>query len=585
MNKRFGVLKGLLVLAMAIIAGRLFVVQILEHDQWVARAEIQHNLENTLLAKRGQIYMLDGGQPVEVVMNETVYTVIVDPMLVKREKTEAVLEENAKEYLVAKWEDVLKDEKRRYYIVARNVPYEQAQKINETGLVGVWMQRDTQRVYPEGEMASGLLGFVNMDGEGQYGVEQAFNEQLAGKNGLLKAVKDINGVALSIGGENVLIPAQDGENVVLTVDKNIQFNLEKLLAEHKAKYAKGTRVSAVVMNPNNGEILAMANLPNYDPAKYSQVKDATAYINYTTEQPYEPASVVKAFTFATAINEGVMTPDSTYYNKGFVEEAGKTIKNAYSGKLGQISMQTALAYSLNTGSVQALKWLGGDGNKINKAGMQKMYEYFSDRFGFGRETGVELRESSGYLPSPDSGYAMNLTYANMTFGQGLNLTMLQTAVAFSAVVNGGKYYQPTILAGKVEDEKFTKIEREVKPERQVISEQSSTTMRQMLRGTRNLQRIYGIDKAGYDIGGKTGTAQVVVQKKDGTWGYSEVDGYDETIASYVGFGGTEGELPDFVIMVKIWGEGLYFGGEGDAEPMFNKISSFLIDYLRIKPKG
>lgn len=584
MNKRFKVLRAFLVIAALVILTRLFFVQIIEHDSWMAKAEAQHNLENTLLAKRGNIYMMDGDEPVEAVMNETVYTVIVDPMIADQKKVEKAISKSAGDFVMVDWKDVFADKNLRYFVVARNVPRKNAKEIEEAGLVGVWMQQGTKRVYPEGEMASGLLGFVNSDGEGQYGVEGAFNGELSGKNGLLKAVKDINGIALSIGDDNVLIPAEDGEDIVLTIDKNVQFFVEKTLAEQLAaiNYDKA-RASAVVMNPNNGKILAVANLPNYDPANYGMVEDAAAYTNYAFERAYEPASVCKTFTFAAAIDTGAMTPDTTYVNYGYTTVDDTVIENAYKGKIGTITMDTALTYSLNSGSTQALRLLGGDPNNINQTGMEILYKYYHDVFGFGQSTGVELLETEGYVPTIDSGYAMELTYANMTFGQGVSISLVQLAAAFSSVINGGNYYTPTVLAGKIEDGVFMKEGDERQPTRQTISSEASATMRGMLYNTRYWKRNNGTDKAGYYVGGKTGTGQVVVQKPNGVWEYSDPLG--ETTATYIGFNSTEGELPEYVIAVTIWGEDRHFDGGDDALPMFDKISSFMTDYLKIKPRG
>jgi cell division protein FtsI/penicillin-binding protein 2 len=249
---------------------------------------------------------------------------------------------------------------------------------------------------------------------------------------------------------------------------------------------------------------------------------------------------------------------------------------------GTITMQTALNYSLNTGSTQALRLIGGDPNSINRNGMDILYKYYHDVFGFGQLTGVELLETEGQISTPDSGYAMDLTYANMTFGQGVSISMVQLASAFSSIVNGGKYYTPSVLAGKIEKDVFVKDEN-AKFVRNTVSETTSEVMRGMLYGTRYNRRLYGIDRPGYYVGGKTGTGQVIIQRSDGTWGYSEA-ATGETIANYVGFGGAEGELPEYVIVVKIWGEGHHFEGERDALPMFDTISNYMIDYLKIKPK-
>ena len=272
-----------------------------------------------------------------------------------------------------------------------------------------------------------------------------------------------------------------------------------------------------------------------------------------------------------------MTPETTYVNNGFTTVDGWEIANAEKGQRGTITMQTALNYSLNTGSMQALMWLGGNPSEITKAGREKLYEYYHDRFGFGEATGIELIESTGLIIGPNEGYGLNSRYANMTFGQNLNLTMMQVAAAFSAVVNGGHYYTPTMVAGEMKNGKLVKNKQQ-DAVRDVISEDTSATMRKMLWGTRSARRIYGIDRDGYYVGGKTGTAQVI---RDGEYVMNE------TQATYIGYGGAgndETELPEYVIMVRIWEEGKAFDGQSHALPIFDTISNYMQDYLRIKPK-
>lgn len=561
-----------------IIAVRLFFIQIVEHDDWQARADEQQTFTNTIVAKRGEIYMMDGNESTApIAMNETVWSVIVDPKVVDEEKVKQVVDANASEQKIASWDEVFANKELRYYVVAKDVKRAEAEKIASENINGVVLQENTHRVYPEGELASQLLGFVNIEGSGQYGVEGSLDKLLAGENGLLKTTKDINNVILSIGENNVRLPAKNGETVVLSIDRNLQHGVEKILTNAVGR-TTATNASAVIMNPRTGQVLAMANVPNYDPANYAKVEDAKQFINYTLEEPYEPASVCKVFTFATAINEGVMTPETTYTNTGSVEIDGKTIENAYKGQLGTINMQTVLDYSLNTGSTQALRLLSGSETEINESGRQKLYDYYYNRFGLGQYTNIELAESPGYIVGPNDGWAMDLTYANMTFGQGLNLTMIQVASAFSSVVNGGKYYTPTVVAGVMKNGEFEK--KELQPAvRETVTEETSATMRNMLRGTRVSRQANGTDKAGYFVGGKTGTAQVILE--DGS--YSDAMG--ETIASYVGFGGTDGELPQYVIMVKIWGKGQHMEGEKHAMPIFDELSNYTQNYLKIKPKA
>ena len=324
---RIKVLRFGLYAVAAIVLGRLFLIQIVQNDKWVAKAEEQHTMENTIEARRGEIYMMDGDEPVVVVMNKKVYTIVMDPMIAEMEEIRQMFKMIPEEKLAVSFEEATEDKTRRYLVVAQNVARDDALKIKEVQPKGVWFKESTKRVYPEGELAARTLGFVNADGEGQYGVEGALNTELAGKDGKLRTIADVNQVALSIGDKNVKIPAEDGENVVLTIDRNIQANVERILAEKMEEFGKD-QASAIVMNPNTGEILAMANLPGYDPANYGEVESAETYINRVTEDPYEPASVCKGFAFATGIDLGVLTPETTYYNNGYEIIDGWTIKNA-----------------------------------------------------------------------------------------------------------------------------------------------------------------------------------------------------------------------------------------------------------------
>lgn len=574
---RIQILKTVTLVALAIIAVRLFAIQIIEHDAWVAKANEQHTLLETITAKRGEIYMMDGSEPTPVVINQTVYQVIIDPAVTKKDEIKQVLETYAKDYITANLDDIYNIEGLRYYVVAKNIPYSIATKIAEAEVSSVWLKKSNQRVYPEGEMGSTLLGFVNADGVGQYGVEGSLNKLLSGTDGLLKTISDVNNVALSIGTDNIKIPAEDGKDVVLSVDRGLEKGIEEIAAEHINSTA-ATNAAALVMNPNTGEVIAMTSLPNYDPANYGQVKDASAYINQVTEVPYEPASIFKNFTFSAAINEEKMTADTTYFNTPYTEVDGNQIWNAEQRATlnnQTLTMKQALYWSLNVGSIQALKFLGDNPDEITATGRERLYHYYYDKFRLGQATGIELIEAEGFIWDPHAEiYGLNAAYANMTFGQNLSATMIQTATAFSAVINGGYWRTPTIVKGTLENNEIIPIDSE-KVEDKILSDETSATMRDMLINNRNYKVQNGIDKPGYAIGGKSGTAQVVVN-----------GAYDDTmsnlVGSYIGFVGPEGELPEYVIMVKMWGEGQALSG-GEAQNLFDSLSNYVIKYLKIKP--
>lgn len=578
MRKRTDLIRVLLALCFLLIVARMYDLQIISHQKYVDLAMSQQTMQNTIFAKRGEIYMMDGDNTTPVVMNEKVYTISVDPFLLRSEGGQELKEDETKidqlvqGYAVNTWDKVFANEASRYAVIAKNVPYERAKQIKEAKITGVYAQGSTKRVYPEGDLAAQVLGFVNADGKGQYGIEGSLNKELTGVNGILKTVKDVNNIPLTIGKNNVRVPAQDGKNVVLSIDRNIQKKTEDAIKATIEKFHV-TNASAVVMNPRNGQILAMAGTPTYNPAEYAKVTDARAFQTDVTMSAFNPASVCKTFALAAAVDSGVMTPETTYNNTDLVTIDGWPIQNAIKGHTGNISMQEVLTYSLNTGSIQALRLLGGSETEITYQGKEKLYDYYYNRFGLGKYTGIELAESKGTVIPPTDIDGTNARYANMTFGQSLDLTMIQVATAFSAVVNGGDYYTPTLVAGEIKNGEFV---RDVLKERdhQAIESSTSETMRKMLHTARLVFPNVKYYDEGVYVGGKTGTAQVV---KNGKYTF------DETIATYIGYGArSETDYPEYVIMTKVWEDNRRLDGGMNAKPIFDEISQFMVNYLKMR---
>ena len=578
MRKRTDLIRVLLALCFILIVARMYDLQIISHQKYVDLAMSQQTMQNTIFAKRGEIYMMDGDNTTPVVMNEKVYTISVDPFLLRSEGGQELKEDEAKidqlvqGYAVNTWDKVFANEASRYAVIAKNVPYERAKQIKEAKITGVYAQGSTKRVYPEGDLAAQVLGFVNADGKGQYGIEGSLNKELTGVNGILKTVKDVNNIPLTIGKNNVRVPAQDGKNVVLSIDRNIQKKTEDAIKATIEKFHV-TNASAVVMNPRNGQILAMAGTPTYNPAEYAKVTDARAFQTDVTMSAFNPASVCKTFALAAAVDSGVMTPETTYNNTDLVTIDGWPIQNSIKGHTGNISMQEVLTYSLNTGSIQALRLLGGSETEITYQGKEKLYDYYYNRFGLGKYTGIELAESKGTVIPPTDIDGTNARYANMTFGQSLDLTMIQVATAFSAVVNGGDYYTPTLVAGEIKNGEFV---RNVLKERdhQAIESSTSETMRKMLHTARLVFPNVKYYDEGVYVGGKTGTAQVV---KNGKYTF------DETIATYIGYGArSETDYPEYVIMTKVWEDNRRLDGGMNAKPIFDEISQFMVNYLKMR---
>lgn len=578
MRKRTDLIRVLLALCFILIVARMYDLQIISHQKYVDLAMSQQTMQNTIFAKRGEIYMMDGDNTTPVVMNEKVYTISVDPFLLRSKGGQELKEDEVKidqlvqGYAVNTWDKVFANEASRYAVIAKNVPYERAKQIKDAKITGVYAQGSTKRVYPEGDLAAQVLGFVNADGKGQYGIEGSLNKELTGVNGILKTVKDVNNIPLTIGKNNVRVPAQDGKNVVLSIDRNIQKKTEDAIKATIEKFHV-TNASAVVMNPRNGQILAMAGTPTYNPAEYAKVTDARAFQTDVTMSAFNPASVCKTFALAAAVDSGVMTPETTYNNTDLVTIDGWPIQNAIKGHTGIISMQEVLTYSLNTGSIQALRLLGGSETEITYQGKEKLYDYYYNRFGLGKYTGIELAESKGTVIPPTDIDGTNARYANMTFGQSLDLTMIQVATAFSAVVNGGDYYTPTLVAGEIKNGEFV---RDVLKERdhQAIESSTSETMRKMLHTARLVFPNVKYYDEGVYVGGKTGTAQVV---KNGKYTF------DETIATYIGYGArSETDYPEYVIMTKVWEDNRRLDGGMNAKPIFDEISQFMVNYLKMR---
>lgn len=571
-GSRSVILGGLLLIIMALIVARLFYLQIIKHDEYVNLAAAEQIKPLLIPAKRGLVYALDGNQPVPLVLNQTVYTMFADPtMITDRDKVLDVIRRVAGGNLRPKPDELLLRLNSRYQILGTNLTRKQAEMIKKENLTGIGFQGVSERVYPEGSLAGQTLGFVNAEGVGQYGIEEAINDRLVGHDGLLKSVTDVSGVPLTIGDKNIEKPAQDGEDIVLTLDRNVQSYVEKTLKSMLRKLGAKTG-SVIVMNPQTGKIMAMANYPTYNPEQYFKVTNAEDFNNNVISRPYEPGSDIKTFTMAMGIDQGVITPNSTYNNLDYIKVEDRTIGNATLGQTGNITMQHALNYSLNTGVVTVAKRLG-DGEKITRNARDTMYDYFHNKFRFGELTNIELTgEQAGIIIPPTEVEGNAVRYSNMTFGQGMDLTMLQVAAAFCALVNGGTYYQPSIIAGKLGDDGQLIPAKQKHVYENVISQKTSDTIHKMIRKARNA--FYAdYDKKGYDIGGKTGTSQTL---RDGKY----ID--DETVATYLGYGGDK--KPRYVIMVEASGKGQNLQGNLHALPIFTEISNWLIDYLQLQPR-
>ncbi|OYW86214.1 hypothetical protein B7Z17_00875, partial [Candidatus Saccharibacteria bacterium 32-49-10] len=452
---RSTILKWLLLALFGLFVVRLFYIQVIQHGYYVDLAYNTQVSKLTLVPERGKIYALDGETIIPLVLNEAVYTVFGVPQEVEDvAQVKASLKAIPDVTLLEDSFNILADEdtESRYVVLARNLTRTQAETIQKKQLAGVGLQKGTRRVYPEGSMAAHVLGYVNNDNEGQYGFEEFNNERLKGTAGLLQSVTDVRQIPLTIGEEDIQTPARDGENVVLTIDRNIQSKAEELLKAGVEKVG-ATKGSIVVLDPQTGAVKAMANVPTYEPASYSKVDDYATFVNGVVSTPYENGSVIKTLTMGAGLDSGSVTINSTFNDTtGCTSVDGARICNVEEDpKTAAASMLDTLRYSLNTGVVHVLRQMGG--GTVNQRARETLATYFTQNYRYGKLTGVEqANEVKGIIAGPNDGDGRNVRYANMSFGQGMDTTMIQTTAAFAAAVSGGTYYKPTLIKGTLDAE-------------------------------------------------------------------------------------------------------------------------------------
>jgi cell division protein FtsI/penicillin-binding protein 2 len=564
-----------------ILTARLFHLQVIRHSHYDALAISEHQKKFTIPATRGTLYFRDGDGTVPAVLNANVYTLYADPKEVKDPEKIATKLAGELQLDRERTKDLLANKKTSYAVLAKRLTKQQVDELfkSKKDLIGVNVTPVPQRVYPEGQLGAQVLGFVNDEGVGQYGVESALNNVLQGKPGLLKATTDVRGVPLSLDdATNVAEDPKNGDNMVLTIDRNIQAKAEEVLTEG-LRQSRATKGSVVVMDPNTGAVKAMANLPTYDPAKYFEVGDDAyqRFQNRVVSDQYEAGSVIKVLTMATGLNEGVITRDSTFNNSGRVQVADALIKNVEQSVNGTRNMTDVLKYSLNTGVVHILSQLGG--GSINAQAREKVYSYFTEKYGFGSLTGIEQTgESAGSVYGPHTVQGNNVRYSNMVFGQGMGVTMIQTAAAFSSIVNGGNYYSPHVIEGVLTSagEVDSKAPQPIRTN--VVSAETSQAVRDMTRtALAEAAAVSRLVRPGYNVGGKTGTSQTI---DPATGKYTN----DKTVGTYLGYGGDE--RPRYVIMVRVDDSNMpgSFSGSAAAGPIFGNLSNWLIDYYNIRPR-
>ena len=545
----------LFVLAFVLVVARAFQLQVLGQETWQRRAERQHQKIIPLTAQRGTIYDRNGE---ELALSIEVDSIFVDPQKVTDPEAGARGLSAALQMPYAALKSKLGSDK-SFLWIKRQVSPRESEQVRSLNLPGVSFIKEHQRFYPNSEIGAHVLGFTGIDPTGLEGVELKYNAQLLGQGGYLVMERDALGRGIGAGAQAVE-GASRGNDVYLTLDKNIQFLAEKELAAgiEKARAKAGT---AIVLDARNGQILAMASQPDFNPNAAGSFQPSQ-WRNRALCDTYEPGSTLKTFVMAAALNEGIVKPtDRIFCENGKFRIGGRTIHDHKPH--GSLTAAEVLKVSSNIGTAKLGKLLE----------RERLYRYLAD-FGFGTPTGIDLPgEVGGLLRRPNQWFEIDL--ATISFGHGISVTPLQLATATVALANGG-YLMFAPLVSKVVDREGNILEKhEPKVVRQVVSPLSAQQVKDMMGlvseegGTGTLSSV-----PGFKVAGKTGTAQKVDPV---TGGYSA----DKRVSSFVGF--VPAQDPRLVILVVVdEPEGVTYGGLV-AAPIFSRIADQTLRYLKVSP--
>lgn len=518
---------------------RLYDLQVAKGDTYAAKASSQFAAGQTLDAPRGVIYFTDkNGNRTPVAINRDLPVVFAVPKEV--EDAEAVLASVAPYFPDLDQEATLKrlqNKKSQFALFGKKVSQDTVDAIEKLNLTGVHVDTQAFRYYTLGASAGHLLGFVgpsqdSLGDAGRYGVEEFYDERLTGDSGVLD-------------GGKLTFPTP-GQDLQLTIDPNVQAEAQTLLTNLVSRFsAKGGTI--IVQEPHSGKILALVDAPTFDPNDYGKAP-LEAFVDGAVQKQYEPGSVVKVLTMAAGIDAGKFTPDTTVYDDGEFEVSGFKIRNWDLKAYGTVTMTNIIENSLNVGTSLAQRLAGKD-----------TFVKYIKAFGYGERTGVDLPgEIKGDLGEILQKDASEIAFATASFGQGIAATPMQVISALSAIANGGELMRPYVNA---------ELEPDVR--RRVIKEDTAHKVAKMMTTAVETNNVAEI--AGYDVAGKTGTAQLA---SGGTYG-------DKVINTYVGFAPSYD--PRFSILVKLdQPAGAPLAGQ-TVVPVFRELAQFLLTYYEVPP--
>jgi cell division protein FtsI (penicillin-binding protein 3) len=546
-NRRIVVLAAVFAILLAATLARAFWLQAVMGAEYAALAVQQHRETVVVNAARGTI--LDrNGDPLAI--GERAITVYANPRQITRpnELTRAVAQ--ALRIDPEKIYPLVTDKSRGFVYLARKANPLAAEKLEKLNLPGLGFYPEELRTYPQRRVASQVLGYAGMDNRGLEGLERSLDKVLSGRAGSQTVVKDSQGRALDVVSTR---PETPGKNVRLTIDHQIQANAEDVLADTVSRY--GARAaSAIVMDPLTGAVLAMAVAPGYNANRFPTTR-ADRRRNRAVTDTYEPGSTFKLVTVAAALEEGAVTPQTTFWLEPQIRVADRVIREAHTRGTVNYNVRQIVEYSSNIGTIAVAQRLG-EGRLSSWIG----------RFGFGHATGIDF-------PGESSGFALPLeqwsgsTIGTVPIGHGIAVTPIQMARAFAAVANGGRLVEPHLVE-RVDGVPVTHARG-----KRIFSREVSKQMLSLLRGV--VLEGTGTEAAvpGYTVAGKTGTAAKI--DPDGTYSTSRY------VASFVGL--VPATSPRLVVMVMVdEPRGSYYGGDV-AAPAFQEIARFNLQHLEVPP--
>ena len=533
---------------------RLFVLQIVNGSSLQLRATDQWTRDLAIVAPRGSIYDRTGST---LAVSYTTYNVYVRAREVTSPSKTATLLSQALELDFSTVYQKVSNRKVSEVLIKMQVDGETAEIIYNYKLDGVYLAENSDRYYPNGNLLTQVLGFISVDNVGQTGVEAYYNDYLKGSDGYSYVQSDLQGKEIG-GSLRYYYPASAGSNLTLTIDSKMQLiveqTLEQIMEEQKAK-----GVAGMIMNAKTGEILALSNKPSFDlndvPRDDLEALFDQSRVKLVTDI-YEPGSTFKILTVAAALEAGVCSLDDTFYCPGYRIIDGVRIRCWRTIGHGNQTLAEAFSNSCNCCFMDLALRLGVD----------RFYEYMT-KFGLGVKTGIDIAgEGSGMLMAKS--LVKNVDLARMGFGHAVALTPIQLLTAVAGIINGGTYNQPRILKSVSKDSETTDFESTTRTQN-LVSAQTSAIVNSLLEGAENKTGKYTFVE-GYNVGGKTGTAQK----------YSESGGIDQGkyISSFIGT--YPADNPEYLVFVMVDepGAGAYYGSIV-AAPYGKIIFTELFDYL------